>query len=153
MRVYLAGPITGLTYNGAIDWRDEVALQLRGRGIQAVSPMRGKGFILKRQNGHDILAQTYPDAPVSTQKGIVARDRFDVHNSDLVLFNLLGSENISIGTMVEMGWCDAFRKVAVVVMESGNVHDHAFVKEIAGYLVHTLDEAVELITILAEPHK
>ena len=40
--VYLAGPITGLTYDGATDWRHAVAADLNSVGIKGLSPMRGK---------------------------------------------------------------------------------------------------------------
>ena len=43
--VYLAGPITGLTYDGATDWRAYAKARLAKFGIQAVSPMRAKEFL------------------------------------------------------------------------------------------------------------
>lgn len=147
--IYLAGPITGKTFEGAVLWREEAAIKLRQAGFSVLSPMRGKDFILKRLAKDEVLAQTYPDAPMPTQKGIVARDRFDVARADVVLFYLLDAAQVSIGTMIEIGWCDAFRKLVVVVMEPSNIHDHAFVREIAGYVVPTLDEAIVLLTALA----
>jgi len=39
-RVYLAGPITGLTYNGATTWREDARSYLAAKGITAYSPMR-----------------------------------------------------------------------------------------------------------------
>jgi nucleoside 2-deoxyribosyltransferase len=154
-RVYLAGAITGMTFEECTKWRKYVEAQLVEVGIQALSPMRGKDFILKRMAAGEVLAQTY-DAPMSVAKAIVARDRFDVMSADVVLFNFLGAEKVSIGTCVEVGWADAFRKLSVVVMEkpkevtSGvNVHDHVFITETAGYRVETLDEAIAIIKILA----
>ena len=50
---------------------------------------------------------------------------------------------ISIGTMIEYGWADAFRKPIITVMENeGNVHDHNFVKELSGFVVEELDEGI-----------
>src|SRR5260221_181803 len=43
--VYLAGPITGLDYAGATDWRNEAKLQLALEGITGLSPMRGKEYL------------------------------------------------------------------------------------------------------------
>lgn len=150
MRCYLAGPITGLTYGECTDWREHAVNVLEAEGIEALSPMRGKHFILKRIGGEERLGQTYEDSPMSTQKGIVARDRFDVMRSDVVIFNFLGATERSIGSCVELGWCDAFRKVAIVVIEkNGNCHDHAFVREIAGYRVDSLDEALELVALIS----
>jgi len=42
-KVYLAGPIKGLTYTGATDWRDEAKDALYDIGIAGYSPMRAKG--------------------------------------------------------------------------------------------------------------
>lgn len=146
MRCYLAGPITGLTYGQATDWRVYASDVLTGQGIEVLSPMRGKDFILKRIGAQEVLGQTYEDSPLSTQRGIVARDIFDVNCADIVLFNLLGADQVSIGTMVEYGWASAHRKIVVTVMEkSGNVHDHAFIRELSPYRVETLDEALDIV--------
>lgn len=159
-KVYLAGPITGKTYGTATDWRESVSVYLSQFGIETLSPMRGKDFILKQIGGTEaILNQTY-ESPLSKQKAIVARDRHDVMTADAVLFNLLpyavsvnGCPQASIGTCVEFGWCDAFRKLAVVVLDETdkqNPHSHAFLKEIASFMVPTLDEALEIIRVVAK---
>lgn len=147
--VYLAGPITGLTYGEATDWRQYALGYLGSHGVEALSPMRGKDFILKRIGEREVLGQTYEDTPLSTQRGIVARDRWDVARADVVLFNLLGAKNVSIGTMVEYGWADAHRKIVVTVMEpTGNPHDHAFVREMSPYRVASLAEALDIIVAI-----
>lgn len=145
MRVYLAGPITGLTFGAAIAWRVEAATVLEKNGHEVLSPMRGKDFILKRIGEAEVLGQTYEDAPLASQRGIVARDHFDVSRADVVLFNLCGAERVSIGTMIEYGWASAFRKVIITAMGRANVHNHAFVRELSPYLVPTLPEALEVI--------
>jgi nucleoside 2-deoxyribosyltransferase len=148
-RVYLAGPITGTSYDECTGWRDKVSAALFGAGIKCYSPMRAKGYLRTRA--------AMPDAdtdvnPMSSQQGILTRDRYDVANCDLLLVNLLGADRVSIGTMCELGWADAYRKPVVLVMESeGNVHDHGFVRGIAGFRVTTLDEAVNLISAFLLP--
>lgn len=141
MRWYLAGPITGLSYERATGWRRtaEQVLWEEG-GIVGLSPMRGKDYLL----GSQILNQTY-SVPMLTQKAIVGRDRWDIMGCDGVLFNLLDADCASIGTMIEYGWADTFRKLIVTVMNDGNVHDHAFVRELSHFLVPTLDEALDII--------
>lgn len=149
MRVYLAGPITGLTFGDAADWRRRITEELEEVGIEVFNPMRGKDFILRRIGSTEVLAQTYEDAPMSAQRGIVARDRFDVARADLVLFNLVGAERVSIGTMIEYGWASALGKVIVTAMDRPNIHDHAFVRELSPYLVPTVDDAVEIVLAIA----
>lgn len=138
-RIYLAGPITGLTYDGADDWRQHVTKQLEGAHV--LSPLRGKDYL--REAG--TLEDQYFDLhPLSTSKGITNRDRNDVRSADLVFAYLLGAERVSIGTMIEFGWADAFRVPVVAVMESNNVHHHAMATEIAGWITDDLEEAIRI---------
>lgn len=148
--VYLAGPITGLTYEGCTDWRFKAIEELAKFGIKGLSPMRGKAFLanLKLISG---TGEEYKDMGVlATQKSVCARDRMDCTTSDLILMNLLGAKAVSIGTMVELGWADGARRPVVLVIEEGNPHHHMFVRELAGFIVPTLEEALAVIgTILA----
>lgn len=137
--VYLAGPITGLSYGGANEWRDAFAEQLEARGVRGLSPMRGKSYL----DHEERIWDSYEDSLLSSQKSIVTRDRNDATTCDLLVVNLLGATRVSIGTMVELGWADAHRVPIVVVMEeSGNPHDHAFVRELAGWRVTNLQDAL-----------
>jgi len=112
----------------------------------AISPMRFKDYLAKKTRLEDAtIRDAYGEHILSTQRAIVTRDRFDVHRADALLFNLLGAENVSIGTMIEMGWADDDRKVTVTAMESDSVHDHAFVRELSGFILPTLDEALDVL--------
>lgn len=144
--VYLAGPISGLTYGGATDWRAYVASQLPP-WIKALSPMRGKKYL---DNG-ETIGDSYEDILLSSQSAITARDRFDVQNADLVLFNFLDADRVSIGSCIEVGWADAFRTPAIAVMEEGNLHDHAMIREIAGWRADTLDAAIAAVKAILTP--
>lgn len=154
--VYLAGPITGLTYDGANEWREEVMYDLRQSGIDAFSPTRMKQY-LRRFGELTAKDQTgrynYDGAhPLSSDRGIMTRDRFDVTSRDMTLVNLLGcGERVSIGTMIEVGWADGARKPIVLAMEDDNVHRHAMLEEAAGYHVRTLEEAVEIVKAILLP--
>lgn len=139
--VYLAGPITGLTFDNATDWRMQAQGFLASRGIQGVSPMRAKEYL--RDVGA-LAALGYQDKPLSSPKGIVTRDRWDCTNADVVLVNLLGAERVSIGTMMELAWADSARIPIVLIMDEGNVHDHGMVREVAGFIVGTLAEGLDL---------
>lgn len=141
-RVYLAGPITGLTFGGCTDWREYAQKQLSVAGITGVSPMRAKENL--KAYG-ELIGDEYFDEVLSCGKGITARDRWDTMNSDLVLVNLLGAGKVSIGTMIEYGWADAARNPIITVIEKeGNVHDHAIQREITGFRVATLDEGLNV---------
>lgn len=142
--VYLAGPITGLSFEGATDWRNDVSERLGAVGIDAYSPLRAKAYL----KGVKEIADHYDDYVLSCRKGITNRDRFDVSRCDVLFVNLIGSTKASIGTAIELGWADALRKPIILCMEEGNVHDHAMVNEVSGFVVRTLDEGVAVAKAL-----
>jgi len=137
--IYLAGPIAGCTYDKCTDWRKHVASQLPPN-IQVLSPMRGKEFLASLP----VIQGEHQENPLCRQAGITCRDRSDIMRADAVLFNLLGAEKVSIGTCIEFGWADAFRKPIILAMEKGNVHDHMIVRGVSGFVVDDLDEAIAL---------
>lgn len=149
-KVYLAGPISGLTYDQGQGWREMACNKLHVRGIDGFSPLRAKGYL--RNVG--VLEQGYEDTPLSTDHGITTRDRWDVQTADAVLFYLRGCGNrVSVGTMIEFGWADARRIPIIVVIEkTGNVHDHPIMRDITGFRVEMLDEAIELLDRIFNPH-
>lgn len=136
--VYLAGPITGLTYNGTTEWRDYAIKELGNSGVEGISPMRGKDYLLHETS----VSDQYDETILSTQHAITTRDRWDCTRSDVVLVNMLGAERVSIGTVMELGWADAARNPIVLVMEEGNIHDHSMVREVSGFRVESLDEGI-----------
>lgn len=152
--VYLAGPITGLTYDSASDWRSDAIHEFKLVGIAAFSPLRAKNYL--RAFGELDSAGT-PEGkyigvnPLSDPKGIMGRDRFDVRTRDMVLVNFLGAERVSVGSCIEIGWADAWRKPVVAVMEEDNVHRHAMVNEACNFIVPTLEEAIEIVKVVLLP--
>jgi nucleoside 2-deoxyribosyltransferase len=143
--VYLAGPITGLNYAGATDWRNYAILELGKHNIVGLSPMRAKNYLSHIQN-FTADGDAYRALSVlSSNKGIMTRDRFDATRCDALLVNLLGAKAVSIGTVMEMAWADAYRTPIVCVMEpSGNPHEHGMILEAIGFRVQTLDEGLEI---------
>lgn len=106
--------------------------------------MREKGHL----NHSQILLE--PDENViSSQRGSITRDRYDVMTCDIFLANLLNAEKISVGTMVEYRWADAYRKPIITVIEKqNNIHDHAFIRELTGFRVETLEEGLQVVSAL-----
>jgi nucleoside 2-deoxyribosyltransferase len=139
--VYLAGPITGLTYDGCTDWRDAVALQLNSSKIECLSPLRGKAFL---KDEKCITESDYPN-PIATSKGITRRDMFDTTRASCVFVNMLGTKRVSIGTVMEIAWAYNKQIPLVLVMEKGNMHEHAMILEAATYIVGTLEEGAKLV--------
>lgn len=152
--VYLAGPITGLTYDEGQDWREYATRQLAEQGIEAYSPLRAKKYLREfgklDAGGSDGCAYLNAST-LSNPAGITTRDRFDCTGRDVVLVNLLGAERVSIGTMIELGWADATRTPIVLVIEPGNVHAHAMVEAVAGFTVDTLEEGLKVVEAILLP--
>lgn len=140
--VYLAGPITGLSYGGCTDWRNYCIDELGKVGIKGLSPLRMKAYLEKSTSIKDV----YNEHPLSTGKGITTRDRHDCQTCDVILVNFLGAKTVSIGTVLEIAWADAVRTPIVLVMEKeNNIHEHSMIRELAGFRVETLDEGLNIV--------
>jgi nucleoside 2-deoxyribosyltransferase len=152
--VYLAGPIRGLNYDEATKWRELATEELAKVGIDAMSPMRAKRYLLGATNaGGDKLADAYADYPLSTMKAIVTRDRHDCMKCNMVIMYLKGAKTVSIGSVLEIAWADAARVPVVLVMEKdkSNVHEHGMVREMCGFHVETLEEALSVVKAVLKP--
>lgn len=147
--LYLAGPIAGCTYGECTDWRKYAAAKLPPH-IHALSPMRGKEFIAKKEKTK-VLGREYAESPLCLVPGVTCRDRNDVFRADAALVNLLGAKKVSIGTMIELGWADAYRRPIILVMEQGNVHENLLVRGVAGFVVDNLDEAIAVAISVLSP--
>lgn len=143
MKVYLCGPMTGETYDQATDWREDVDNNLGCRGIDTISPLRGKAFL----EVGGVLGNTNSSSPLEGAAGIVTRDHWDVSRCDILLVNFLGAKIVSIGSCFEIAWAYQRRIPIIVVMEKyNNIHEHCFINICSGgFRVSTLDAAIELI--------
>lgn len=149
--VYLAGPITGMDYSGATDWREAAISELAQAGIRGLSPMRAKSY-LRDQGVLGAGCYGHLNA-LSSARGITTRDHFDTTRCDVLLVNLLGATKPSLGTVMEIAWAHTRHTPIVVAMEpAGNPHEHAMICEAIGFRVRTLPEALEIVkAILATP--
>lgn len=139
-QIYLAGPISGQTYEQATQWRHQFQLALPD-WIRCLSPMRGKDYLQREIS----VADKYDDHPLCTQEGIMARDYFDAMRCDLMVVNLLGAERVSIGTVMEMAWAYTTHKPLIAIMEErGNPHDHSMLRECIGFRVTDILSAAKL---------
>ena len=170
--VYLAGPITGLDYAGATDWREFATLHIANNlspgqfnkatgkifalhtqtGIEVLSPMRAK-TALKSVGTFTADGDAYNGVCLmSSDRGIMTRDRFDSMRCDVLLVNLLGAKKVSIGTVMEIAWADSNRTPIVCAMEpDGNPHEHGMIKEALGFRVPTLEEAILIVKSILLP--
>ena len=137
--VYLMGPILGTNYKECNDWREFAKKELAKYNIQGISPLRYKDLT----DTSGLMSDIGGGNMMTTQRGIVTRDRYDATHCNIGLVNLLGAKKVSLGTMVEYGWMDMRRIPIITVMEKeGNPHDHSFIRELSGFRVETLEEGI-----------
>lgn len=140
-KVYLAGPIKGLSYDDCTNWREDAIRKLAEVGIDGISPMRFKE-ILSREK---VMGDHYEHV-LCCDSGIGTRDNYDVKTCDVFLANLLGAKKVTIGTMIEFGWASADGKPIVTAIErEGNVHDHPIVRHLTGFRVNSLEKAIDVV--------
>lgn len=147
--VYLAGPISGLTYDDSEGWRLIVREKLAPE-VDAFSPLRSKNYLRKEGK----LKGAYDYAALSTGKGITTRDRFDVMTSDLILVNFTAWKIVSMGTLIELGWADVARRPVVGIWRKTGEENYSLypmIQEIVGWWTEDIDEAVDLVKAILLP--
>lgn len=160
--VYVAGPIAGHSYDGATKWRDFIQSQLPE--CEILTPMRGKEWLekfdemphtaqtlLSGANGAESakLAKANLINPLeqqmSSEKGILRRDTWDVSRCNLIFANLLPGDEIdkvSIGTACEIYLAGFLHTPVVTILEEGGIHDHPFITGSSWVVVHSVAEGI-----------
>lgn len=158
MRVYLAGPITGLTYSVANSWRQRV-VDASPPSIEFLNPLR-----FDRDDREDF---THRSAAFDGLKNIVRRNFHDVQRSQVILacFENCAVTNISVGSVYELAWGYALRIPTIAVIPNltdertmeeardmaqrpSTNYNHPYLKEAVDYLTDNLDEAIKILRIL-----
>ena len=151
-KVYLAGPIGGLTYGACTDWRKFAKNRLAEQDILGLSPMRGKEYLeaIAKDKPFTCDGDAYAiQGPLSTNRGITTRDRWDATRCDVLLANFAGCKQASVGTAMEIAWADAHRiPVVAVIEQSDPYHNHGIILECVGYRLFKLEQALEVIVAM-----
>lgn len=136
--IYLSGPIAGVNPIIAQQWRTRFTramLSLDGPAVDCIDPMRHSSDIALMTRDSD----TY----------ITSRDRFDVQRADLVVVNFLygrADKAVSIGTIMEMAWADAWRKPIIMATPLNNeaeLFGHPFIKDVVTTTVYTEEALIK----------
>ncbi len=136
--VYLAGKISGISNEDAVDWREYAKRFLNHAGIDVRSPMRGKEFLKGITFTHDM----YHIHPIASTSGVLARDRYDVEHCDIALFNFAVYPTIGRQTIIEIGWADMLRKPIIFIDPIGLAPP--LFQEMAGFQVDNLDQGLDI---------
>jgi hypothetical protein len=159
--VYVAGPMTGLEWDDANDWREKVRMALPDCEVR--SPLRGKAWLRQETV---IESSEYPK-PFGSKNAIIKRDHWDVQCADLVIANFEDTAIVdlgecgdtghlgcgkhpvaSIGTCFELAWAYEFGTPIISIIPEGNIHRHAFIAAASLEIVSDLKTAISLARTL-----
>jgi len=146
--IYLAGPMTGLTWRQALAWRRIAEAELSNRW-RLINPVRAQ---VPEERMDDEIPRTNRKKRVDlwvTATGVTAQDEFFIDQSDWILANFLGAEIVSIGTVWELGYGWGTGKKILSVLEPGSIHDHGFVRRRSHVFTPNLDEAIQFFKAIA----
>lgn len=138
MIIYLAGPISGESYDQITEKIMDKKRRLMMMGYNVIHPMTGKNYL---RNEIKFKAVGYDEFPASTNKAIVGRDRWMVSKCDIILADFFQSKRVSIGTVFEIAWAQEMGKLVIGVIDKDNIHQHAFVLETCDVIFETLKDA------------
>jgi nucleoside 2-deoxyribosyltransferase len=144
MKIYLARPISGKSYLEVSSYYNLFRGTLDVFGYEVLCPMTAKGFL---RNEKKFKASGYKN-PVSTNHAIVERDCWMVQQSDVVLVDFTGADEVSIGCVMELAWASLLGKHTVIILPQENVHRHAFVLEAADIIFEYDKEALDYLKYL-----
>jgi len=126
LKIYFAGPISGMSGDEVFAYYDGIKKEFGGIAT-ILSPMTGKAELRFKKN----YAPEGYDNPVANDHAIVERDLWMVRQADVVFVNLFLTEWVSIGSVSELAWAHLLGKQTVIALEEGNIHEHAFVVQMA----------------------
>ena len=139
--VYLAGPISRVSYRAATEWRDDACQILNDLGIAVLNPMDDK---TPPAGGEDVIIDQGDQLGFTAQE-VFDRDMGDIDESDILLVNM-GDFTGSIGTPFEIGraWSEG-RTVVVYNAEKWMSHPFSAAFD---YVAPNLKEAIDIINAI-----
>lgn len=114
MKVYLAGPINGTSWDECYKWRSDAADILAKHGIEALDPLSGKEVL---EGSAKIIGSTRH----FNYKEIIERDLWHIRQADIVLVNATRGDCRYIGTTCEVFYANYVLNKPVVVFYGDNV--------------------------------
>ena len=146
LKIYFAGPISGESGDRVFAYYDQVKERFKGRAV-VLTPMIGKGQLRFEQN---YAPQGYT-CPTATDHAIAERDKWMTSKmADVVFANLMDTSRVSIGTIAELAWASGAGVHTIVAMAAGDVHEHAFVVEMADIRYWTEEDALVYLEELCD---
>lgn len=153
--IYMSCPMSGLTADEASAWI-AAAREIIDPRASLLSPIRKE----RCENPSHAFGNFPSSSMFGSDRAITASDRFDVMRSDMVICNLLHAKKVSIGAMIELGWADMGRKPIITILPRRGleinglpVHDHPMVRDISSWVVHSIEEAAQIVNTVLFPSR
>lgn len=119
--VYLAGPVTGQTSDGAKGWRAKVEGILHASGIKAISPVRDAPQLAAGET----YAIAYADEVIGgTPQAIRGKCKYDVGACHVVLAYMPRAPWPSVGTIIEITRAHLLGKTVILVTDEPKLAQH-----------------------------
>lgn len=147
--IYIAHPIHKNRYDLIMKWREPLVSRLRDSGIYVFVP---------HMNRHEIIDTPPVGSPylVDTNdiragdRVLVEKDFSFVSQSKILFANLSEADVVSIGSVGEISWAYALRRMGypiftIVLMDNHGLHDHPFIREQSSAIVGDLEEGEMLV--------
>jgi hypothetical protein len=147
MKIYLAHQISGLSYDEVYKYYQETITSLRQAGYYVFHPMIGKSYF---RGEREFKNADYRGFPLSTNHAILQRDMWMVANSDVVYVNFEGTKQASIGMIAELTAAHVQRKNTVITLPKENMHNHAFIHEMADIEFNSHQDTMDYLLKLIE---
>jgi hypothetical protein len=140
-KIYLTAPVTGVTDTQGT-WREKMRSSVEPQ-VRLLDPL-ASGMVrtpLYRIPGSTLIPSMQEFGALT-----IARNKEAIQSCDMLVANLLGAHVVSLGSVGEIFWADAFKKPILIVRDAlGNPHDHLLLNQIATWTVFDLDGAIRQI--------
>lgn len=148
-KVYLAGPITNQSFDESEGWRNELKQLMKTSALltraELFSPLRAKTYL----HGASSIEAQYEGTVLSSCRGIMARDHWDVLTADAIVVDFTGAKKVSIGTVMEIAWAHDRRIPVIAIVDE--LHSHPMLLEAVSFPVKNLKEALHVLEALFLP--
>lgn len=151
-KVYLSGPMSGLTFEESVGRRNQIIELAKGifgsdfKSVIWVSPLRrvekegtNKAFL---QGTDEVILKDNPNFSPTFKKRMFNRDMFDVFQSDAILVDFEKSKEVSIGSVCEVAGAWTHDVPVFMVLTENDPHDHLFMHEMAHFKYNNFESAL-----------
>jgi len=142
IKIYCGHAISGRPKAEIVEYYKRAVHDLKCMGYDVYHPVIEVELV---RNEMEDRANKRAYNPMASNHSIKERDKWMVKTSDVVFMDFTGATMASIGCTSETAWGDAWDKHVVVVMEKDNIHQHAFILEMADVVLETYEDAMKYL--------